>query len=48
MTTTTAALRQPDDAVTVDAFAFGGERCDRIVANVLERARLINKKEAMK
>jgi RNA polymerase sigma-70 factor (ECF subfamily) len=42
------SLSRDLDAVTVDAFAFGGERCDRIVANVLERARLINKQETMK
>jgi len=42
------SLSRDLDAVTVEAFAFGGERCDRIVANVLERARLINKQETMK
>ena len=30
------------DAATVEAFGFAGERCDRIVANVLERVRRIN------
>jgi RNA polymerase sigma-70 factor (ECF subfamily) len=36
------SLSRDFDAATVDAFAFAGECCDRIVANVLERARLIN------
>jgi RNA polymerase sigma-70 factor (ECF subfamily) len=40
------SLSRDFDAATVDAFAFAGERCDRIVANVLERARLINQKES--
>ncbi|HSS06871.1 MAG TPA: RNA polymerase sigma factor [Rhodanobacteraceae bacterium] len=39
------SLSRDLDAATVDAFAFAGERCDRIVANVLERARLINQQE---
>jgi RNA polymerase sigma-70 factor (ECF subfamily) len=30
------------DAATVDAFGFAGERCDRIVANVLEKVRQSN------
>ena len=36
------SLSRDLDAATVDAFGFAGERCDRIVANVLERARFIN------
>jgi RNA polymerase sigma-70 factor, ECF subfamily len=36
------ALSRDLDAATVDAFGFAGERCDRIVANVLERVRLSN------
>ena len=36
------SLSRDLDAVTVDAFGFAGERCDRIVANVLERVRLFN------
>jgi RNA polymerase sigma-70 factor (ECF subfamily) len=30
------------DAVTVDAFGFAGERCDRIVSKVLQAVRLFN------
>lgn len=36
------ALSRDLDTATVDAFGFAGERCDRIVANVLERTRLFN------
>ena len=36
------SLSRDLDAVTVDAFGFAGERCDRIVAHVLERVRLFN------
>jgi RNA polymerase sigma-70 factor (ECF subfamily) len=36
------ALSRDLDAATVDAFGFAGERCDRIVANVLERTRSVN------
>ena len=36
------ALSRDLDAATVDAFGFAGDRCDRIVANVLERTRLFN------
>jgi len=36
------SLSRDLDAVTVDAFGFAGERCDRIVAHVLERVRLLN------
>jgi RNA polymerase sigma-70 factor, ECF subfamily len=32
-----AALAREIDVATVDAFAFAGARCDRIVANVLQR-----------
>ncbi len=33
------ALSRDIDTATVDAFGFAGARCDRIVANVLERMR---------
>ena len=33
------ALARDMDMVTVDVFGFAGDRCDRIVANVLARAR---------
>jgi RNA polymerase sigma-70 factor (ECF subfamily) len=33
------ALARDLDVVTIDVFGFAGERCDRIVAGVLERAR---------
>jgi RNA polymerase sigma-70 factor (ECF subfamily) len=36
------ALARDIDAATVDAFGFAGERCDRIVAKVLQGARLFN------
>ena len=36
------SLSRDLDAVTVDAFGFAGERCDRIVASVLQRVRLLN------
>jgi len=36
-----AALARDVDAATVDAFGFAGERCDRIVANVLRATRNI-------
>lgn len=36
------ALARDIDAATVDAFGFAGERCDRIVAKVLQGARLSN------
>ena len=36
------SLSREIDAAMVDAFGFAGERCDRIVAKVLERARLLN------
>lgn len=36
------ALARDIDAATVDAFGFAGERCDRIVAKVLQSARLFN------
>jgi RNA polymerase sigma-70 factor (ECF subfamily) len=36
------ALSRDLDMATVDAFGFAGERCDRIVANVLERVRLFD------
>ena len=36
------SLSRDLDAVTVDAFGFAGERCDRIVAHVLQRVRLLN------
>lgn len=36
------ALSRDLDAATVDAFGFAGERCDRIVAKVLQRVRLFN------
>jgi RNA polymerase sigma-70 factor, ECF subfamily len=32
-----ASLAQDVDAATVEVFGFAGERCDRIVARVLER-----------
>jgi RNA polymerase sigma-70 factor (ECF subfamily) len=31
-------LSRDIDVATADAFAFDGERCDRIVASVLQRA----------
>jgi RNA polymerase sigma-70 factor (ECF subfamily) len=36
-----ASLARDIDVATVDAFGFAGERCDRIVAKVLERCRAI-------
>jgi len=36
------SLSRDLDAATVDAFGFAGQRCDRIVANVLERVRQSN------
>ena len=36
------SLSRDLDTATVDAFGFAGERCDRIVAHVLERVRLFN------
>ncbi|HEX7271715.1 MAG TPA: RNA polymerase sigma factor [Casimicrobiaceae bacterium] len=36
------SLSRDLDTATVDAFGFAGERCDRIVANVLERVRQSN------
>jgi len=36
------ALARGIDAATVEAFGFAGERCDRIVANVLRLARTFN------
>ena len=36
------SLSRDLDAATVDAFGFAGQRCDRIVANVLERVRESN------
>ena len=36
------SLSRDVDAATVDAFGFAGQRCDRIVANVLERVRESN------
>jgi RNA polymerase sigma-70 factor (ECF subfamily) len=36
------SLAREFDAATVEAFGFDGERCDRIVRNVLERVRLSN------
>jgi len=36
------SLSRDLDAVTVDAFGFAGQRCDRIVAKVLERVRESN------
>ena len=36
------SLSRDLDAATVEAFGFAGKRCDRIVANVLERVRRIN------
>ena len=39
------SLSRDLDAATVDAFGFAGQRCDRIVANVLERARQFNSQE---
>ena len=35
-----AALARDIDSATVDVFGFAGERCDRIVAGALSRARL--------
>jgi RNA polymerase sigma-70 factor (ECF subfamily) len=32
-----ASLAQDVDAATLEVFGFAGERCDRIVARVLER-----------
>jgi len=34
------SLSREIDVATVNVFGFGGERCDRIVASVLERLRL--------
>ena len=34
------ALERDLDAVTVDAFGFAGDRCDRIVARVLQAVRV--------
>ena len=36
------ALARDIDAATVDAFGFAGERCDRIVAKVLQGVRFFN------
>jgi len=36
------ALARDIDAATLDAFGFDGERCDRIVAHVLQRVRSFN------
>jgi len=36
------SLARELDAATVDAFGFAGERCDRIVAKVLQAVRLFN------
>jgi len=36
------SLSRDLDTATADAFCFAGERCDRIVANVLERVRQSN------
>jgi len=36
------SLSREIDAATVDAFGFAGERCDRIVANVLRAARVFD------
>jgi RNA polymerase sigma-70 factor (ECF subfamily) len=36
------SLSRDFDAATVEAFGFAGERCDRIVENVLERVRQFN------
>jgi RNA polymerase sigma-70 factor, ECF subfamily len=36
------SLTRELDAATVDAFGFAGERCDRIVAKVLQAVRLFN------
>jgi RNA polymerase sigma-70 factor, ECF subfamily len=36
-----ASLSRDIDTATIDAFAFAGERCNRIVANVLHRLRSI-------
>jgi len=35
------ALARDMDMATVDVFSFAGERCDRIVAGVLARARAL-------
>ena len=37
-----ASLSREIDTATVDAFGFAGERCDRIVAKVIERVRFFN------
>jgi RNA polymerase sigma factor (sigma-70 family) len=37
------SLSREFDAAAVEAFGFAGERCDRIVENVLERVRLSNR-----
>jgi len=37
------SLSREFDAATVEAFGFAGERCDRIVENVLEKVRLSNR-----
>jgi RNA polymerase sigma-70 factor, ECF subfamily len=34
-----ASLAEEIDVATVDAFSFAGERCDRVVASVLDRIR---------
>ena len=36
------ALARDIDTATLDAFGFAGERCDRIVAHVLQRVRSFN------
>ena len=40
-----SALSRDLDAATVDAFGFAGDRCDRIVARVLEQIRRFNSPE---
>ena len=37
------SLAREFDAATVEAFGFAGERCDRIVENVLEKVSLFNR-----
>jgi RNA polymerase sigma-70 factor (ECF subfamily) len=39
------SLAREFDAASVDAFGFAGERCDRIVENVLEKVSLFNRLE---
>ena len=38
-----ASLAEEMDLATNDVFAFAGARCDRIVAGVLERVRVVDR-----